>query len=180
MRGIRTMIAAALLGAAALAPPARAQDADTPLDRALQQVEALLETLRAQPGTDPKTIQRLEAIAADLRKAKGDSGGAPAPAPGAPPGGGLAEGALARAEESFFRGVELKDEERARAKEILRDFVTDYNLAKTNDDEKSRKVIKEHAQKRLSKGFPSREANRMKENLDGIVNFWEGRWGRGR
>ena len=88
--------------------------------------------------------------------------------------------ALARAEESFFRGVELKDEERARAKEILRDFVTDYNLAKTNDDEKSRKVIKEHAQKRLSKGFPSREANRMKENLDGIVNFWEGRWGRGR
>ena len=75
---------------------------------------------------------------------------------------------------------ERRNEERARAKEILRDFVTDYNLAKTNDDEKSRKVIKEHAQKRLSKGFPSREPNRMKENLDGIVNFWEGRWGRGR
>ena len=55
-----------------------------------------------------------------------------------------------------------------------------WRFAKTNDDEKSRKVIKEHAQKRLSKGFPSREANRMKENLDGIVNFWEGRWGRGR
>ena len=86
-------------------------------------------------------------------------------------------------EAAFAKGVfdEMAAElGEARAKEILRDFVTDYNLAKTNDDEKSRKVIKEHAQKRLSKGFPSREANRMKENLDGIVNFWEGRWGRGR
>jgi len=180
MKSLRSLVAAAILGAAALGAPAAAQDADTPLDRALQQVEALLETLRSQAGTDPKTIQRLEDIAAELRKAKGDKGGGGAPAPGAPPDSGATEAAFGRARDWFFRGVELKDEERTRAEEILREFVTDYNLAKTNEDEKSRKVIKEHAQKRISKGFPSREANRMKENLDGIVNFWEGRFGRGR
>lgn len=179
MKKLRILIAAAALGAAALAPRASAQDADTPVDRALQQVEALLETLRAQAGTDPKTIQRLEAIAAELRKAKGETGATP-PAPGAPAGGGLLPGALDRGKEWFFRGVELKDEERTRADQVFTDFAIDYNLAKSNGDEKSRKVIKEHTQKRLSKGFPSREANKMKENLDGIVEFWEGRWGRGR
>ena len=177
MRKLRILFAAAALASASLTGAA-AQDADTPVDRALQQVEALLETLRAQAGTDPKTIQRLEAIAAELRKAKGDTGTATPPAPGAPAGGGLPPGALDRAKEWFFRGVELKDEERTRAEEVLKDFATDFNLAKTNGDEKSRKVIKEHTQKRLSKGFPSREANRMKENLDGIVDFWEGRFGR--
>jgi hypothetical protein len=181
MRRIRTALAAAILGAAALAGPAAAQDADTPLDRALQQVQALLETLRAKSDTDPKLLQRLEEIAADLRKAKDAAapGGGPAAPPGGPSAGGLAPGALDRAKEWFFRGVELKDEDRSRAEEILKEFATDYNLAKSHDDEKSRKVIHEHAEKLLARGFPSREANRMKINLSGIVEFWEGRWGRG-
>jgi hypothetical protein len=181
MRRIPAMLAAAALAAAAaLGGPAAAQDADTPLDRALQQVQALLETLKARPDTDPKVLQRLEEIAAELRKAKD----AAAPAGGAPTGppaggaGGLAPGALDRAKEWFFRGVELKEEDRARAEQILAEFAGDYNLAKANDDEKSRKVIHEQADRRIARGFPSKEANRMKINLNGIVEFWEGRWGR--
>ena len=186
MSRIRTALVAGVLGVAAWvaagrANPAAAQDADTAVDRALQRVQVLIDALKAKGGVDPKTLQELEEIAAELRKAK--SAPAPEGGSGGGPGGGAAPGsdaALARAKEWFFRGVELKEEDRARAEEVLREFATDYNLAKSHDDEKSRKVIHDAAEKRLARGFPSREANKMKQNLDGIVQFWEGRWGRGR
>jgi len=179
MKAIRAVLAAAVLGAAsALGGPVAAQDADTPLDRALQQVQALIDTLKAQPGADAKVLQRLEEIASELRKAKGaaaPAGGTPAPAGGA---AGLPPGAFDRAKEWFLRGVELKDEDRARAEQILQEVATDYGLAKANDDEKSKKVIRDHAEKRVARGFPAREANKMKINLDGLIDFWEGRFGR--
>ena len=59
------------------------------------------------------------------------------------------------------------------------EFATDYNLAKANDDEKSRQVIRDHTERRIGRTFASRDANKMKDNLDGIIKFWEGRWGRG-
>jgi hypothetical protein len=181
MTRIGRLLAAAALAAAAFGGTAAAQDADTPVDRALLQVQALIDTLKARPDTDPKVLQRLEEIAGELRKAKEQQkGGAPAAPPGAPPAdGGVSDAVFTRTRDSFLRGVELKDEDRARAEEVLREFLADYGLAKNNDDEKSRKVIREHTEKRIARGFPSKEANKMKINLDGIIDFWEGRFGRG-
>jgi hypothetical protein len=175
--------AAALVLAACLAGSASlpAQDADTPLDRALQQVEALLSNLRGTPGSE-KTVERLEAIASELRREKesrGGGGGGGAPGGGAPAGTGVSDWAMGEAKKSFVRGCELKESEKSLADEIIVEFATDYNLAKAHDDEKSKAVIRDHTEKRVARSFASRDANRMKDNLDGIIKFWEGRFGRG-
>lgn len=183
MRGMRTLAGALLLGLAlAAGGPARAQDADTPLDKALQQVEALLTSLRAKPDADARLVEKLEEIGANLRKEKEARGGAAATtaAPGRSGGeGGVSEWALGETKKSFTRGADLTEEEKAAADQIIVEFATDYSLAKTNEDEKSRKVIREHTENRISRTFPSKIANRLKDNLDGIIKFWEGRFGRG-
>jgi len=182
MKTIRTLAAAALLAGLAFASPAGAQDADTPLDKALQQVETLLATLKAQPGADAKTVAKLEEIAANLHKEKdargGNKGGGGAP-PAPWDGGGVDAGIMSRTEEAFFKGTELKDDDKALGKAVILEFVVDYNVAKTHDDEKSKAVIREHTEKRISRSFASKDANKMKDNLDGIIKFWEGKWGRG-
>ena len=186
MGNLRTFAAAALLAGLALALPATAQDADTPLDKALQQVETLLATLKAQPNADAKTVSKLEEIAANLRKEKdsrpgagggGTGGGGGTPAPWT--GGGVDSAILARTEESFFRGTDLKEDEKAVGKAVILEFLVDYGIAKSHEDEKSKAVITDHTEKRISKSFVSKDANKMKDNLDGIIKFWEGRWGRG-
>ena len=78
MARTRTLAATALLGAAlalGAAGGASAQDADTPLDRALQEVEALIASQKALPSPDARLLQRLEAIADNLRKEKESRGG---------------------------------------------------------------------------------------------------------
>jgi len=183
---LRRLAAAVLLAAGALLAPGgsaalRAQDADTPLDKALQQVQALIDGLRAQPGSDPKLLQKLEEIAGELRKEK-DSRAGKAPgggAPASPQGGGIDGGVMARTREAFLKGTELKEDEKTLAGEIITEFVADYNAAKSHDDEKSKSVIHDHTDKRIAHSFASRDANRMKDNLNDIIKFWEGRWGRG-
>ncbi len=167
----------------AWAPPGLAavpaQDADTPLDKALQQVEALLTTLRAQPGADAKLVEKLEEIAANLRKEKDAlaakaPGGAPAPA-GTP---SLDSQAWQWARDAFFQGLELKEEEKSLAEQVLLEFVLDYKLAKDAGDDKSKPVIRDHTEKRISRTFAPRDANRMKDNLDTLIKRWE--WAGGR
>jgi len=186
MRHMRSLAVAALLAGLALAAPLRApiwaQDADTPLDKALQKVEALLATLKAQSSPDAKTVAKLEEIAANLRKEKEARGGAPAGGGAAPKpwdGGGVDAGIMARTEEAFFKGTDLKDDEKSLGKAVILEFVVDYNVAKTHEDEKSKGVIRDHTEKRISRSFASKDANKMKDNLDGIIKFWEGKWGRG-
>jgi len=181
MRNLRSLAAAALLAGLAFAAPIRAQDADTPLDKALQQVEALLATLKAQPNPDAKTVARLEEIAGLLRKEKdAKPGGKGGGAGGTPWDGGAVDAAImARTEETFFKGTELKDDEKAVGKAVILEFVLDYRVAKDHEDEKSKAVIRDHTEKRISKTFASKDANKMKDNLDQIIKFWEGKWGRG-
>jgi len=185
MKTLRRLAAAALLAGAVLfvpgAPSFGAQDADTPLDKALQQVEALLATLKAQPGADARTVAKLEEIAGNLRKEKDARGGGKAGGPPPTPyeGGTYDSAIMARTEEAFFKGTELKDDEKTLGKAVILEFVIDYNVAKTHEDEKSKQVIREHTEKRIAKSFASKDANKMKDNLDGIIKFWEGRWGRG-
>ena len=185
MARIRNLALAALVGGIALAVPVGAQDADTPLDKALQQVEGLIATLKSQPGADAKTLARLEEIAGNLRKEKESRGGrAGGGGGGGGPttpwnGGGIDSGIMARTEESFFKGTELKEDEKVVGKAVILEFVSDYNIAKNNEDEKSKAVIREHTEKRIARSFASKDANKMKDNLDGIIKFWEGRWGRG-
>lgn len=182
-RSLRLAAAALLFAAlaAAGAPGLRAQDADSNLDKALQKLEARLQVLRATPGTDPKLLQDLEEIASDLRKEKDARAGKPAGGGG---GGGTGTpppvdgGILQRTRESFFRGLEgMKEEEKAVADAFLLEFLGDYRLAKDNGDEKSKPVIREHTEKKISHSFASRDANKLKDNLGGIIRFWEGNWG---
>jgi len=180
----RHALYAAVLCAAALPFPgtAGAQDADTPLDRALQKVEALLTRLRAEAGTDPKLVQNLEEVAGELRNAKASPPAPAAPgAPGAPgaPAGRNTGAVSSWTKDSFFKDVELSEAEQATGEEILRDFATDYGLARAHEDEKSRQVIHDYADRRIDRSFAKRESNRLKDNLAGIIRFWEGRWGRG-
>lgn len=181
--GIRKVAAAMLLGAVlAAGAPAAAQDADSPLDKALQQVEALLSTLRARPDADAKLVETLEEVAANLRKEKEARGGGAgtAAAPGRPPGdGGISDWALGEARRRFTQGVDLSEDEKAAADAILAEFAGDYNLAKTNEDEKSKKVIREHTDSRIGRTFAPKPANKLKDNLDGIIRMWEWRGGRG-
>jgi hypothetical protein len=184
MTRIRNLAFAALVGAVALAVPVGAQDADTPLDKALQQVEGLIATLKSQPGADAKTLARLEEIAGNLRKEKESrggraGGGGGGGGPTTPWGGGVDPGTLSRWEEGFFRGTDLKDEEKAVARTILVEFISDYGVAKNHEDEKSKAVIREHTEKRIAKSFASKDANKLKDNLDFGIKFWEGRFGRG-
>jgi hypothetical protein len=184
-RSLRLTGAALLLAAlaAAGAPEVRAQDADSNLDKALQKLEARLQVLRATPGTDPKLLQDLEEIAADLRKEKDSRAGKPAGGGGGGGGGTgtpppMDGGILQRTRESFFRGLEgMKEEEKAVADAYLLEFLGDYRLAKDNGDEKSKPVIREHTERKISHSFASRDANRLKDNLNGIIRFWEGNWG---
>ncbi len=189
MARTRIPVATALLGAAlalGLAGGAPAQDADTPLDKALQSVEALISQEKAKPSPDERLLRSLEAIADNLRKeresrggAKAPGGGVGAPPPPFPGTAGPGDWALNEAKRSFTRGCDLKDDEKALADQIITEFAIDYNLAKANEDEKSKPVIRDHTEKRIGRTFASRDANRMKDNLDGIIRFWDGRWGRG-
>ena len=182
MRGLRMPAAALLLGLALGTAPAAAQDADSNVDKALQKVEALLSQLRGKTE-DSKLVEKLEEIAADLRKEKEARGGASSSGGGAPGGGGAMGGAadwiINEAKKSFVEGVELSEEEKATADAVITEFLADYRLAKDNSDEKSRKVIREHTEGRIARSFPSRTANRMTNNLDGIIRRWEWRGGRG-
>jgi hypothetical protein len=186
MRGFRTPAAALLLllglGLAPGAAPAAAQDADSNVDRALQKVEALLSQLRAKSDADPKLVEKLEEVAGDLRKEKEARGGA-ASSPGAPAmpgGGGGADWIVNETKKNFTKGTELSEDERTTADSVITEFLTDYKLAKDNEDEKSRKVVREHTEGRIARSFPSKTANRLKDNLDGIIKMWEWRGGRGR
>lgn len=180
MRHLRTPAAAALLACLALSGPSlRAQDADTPLDRALQKIEAIIAGLKAAPNPDARLIADLESAAANLREAKRSPGGDPA-APGGPPpaGGGVQEYFFKQTMDSFTRGVELKDSERTLAEEVLREFVVDYDLAKKHDDEKSKAVVRDHTEKRIARSFDQKDSNKLKDNLDGIIKFWDRSWNR--
>lgn len=180
MKTARSLALAALLAGLALAGPAVAQDADTPLDKALQKVEAWLAAEKAKATPDPKAIANLEEIAANLHKEKDAKSGNKGATPQAPwDGSAVDAGIMARTEEAFFKGTELKDDEKAAGKAVILEFVVDYGVAKTHEDEKSKGVIRDHTEKRIARTFASKDANKMKDNLDGIIKFWEGRWGRG-
>ena len=182
MRGFRSPTAALLLGLglALGAAPAAAQDADSNVDKALQKVEALLSSLRAKPDADPKLVEKLEEVASDLRREKEARGAAPSPGGGgAPGGGGGADWIVGETKKNFLRGVELNEDERVIADSVITEFLADYKLAKDNEDEKSRKVVREHTEGRIARSFPSKTANRLKDNLDGIIKMWEWRGGRG-
>jgi hypothetical protein len=188
MARIRMLATTALLGAALLlgaSGPAPAQDADTPLDKALQRVETLISSEKAKPNPDEKLLKSLEAIADDLRKekdsrggGKGNGGGGAGPAAG---GGGGGNWALEQTKTAFTKGVDLKEDEKASADQIITEFVTDYGLARTAEDDKSKPVIRDHTEKRIGRTFSPRDANRLKDNLDEIIKYWDRGWrGRGR
>jgi len=172
MKSLRILALAA--SALLLAAPVRAQDADTPLDKALQQVETLLATLKAQAGADPKLVERLEEIAANLHKEKdarsGKKDGGPPETTGVPAADAAA---WSWARDEFYRGLELKEEERAAGDQVLMEFVVDYKLAKDAADDKSKGVIRDHTEKRIARTFAARDANKLKDNLDGIIKRWE-------
>ena len=187
MARTRRLAAAFLLaGALALGGSAAAQDADTPLDKAIQEVEALLTALRSDPQSDPKLVAKLDDIAANLRKAKAAAAGAPAGGGGGGGGGGSlptgdipgGEGIFRITLTTFLEGTELKDEEKVLAEEVLREFVVDYNLAKTQSDEKSKPVIRDHSERRIARSFAPRDANKLKDNLDTVIKRGEGAGGR--
>jgi hypothetical protein len=186
------LLAGALLAAPAFLAPswapfgaspgpaaAAAQDADTPLDKALQQVEALLATLRGQPGADQKLVEKLEEIAANLRKEKealaAKAPGAPPPATGVPP---VDNAVWQRTRDAFLQGTDLKEDEKTVADQVLLEFVLDFKLAKDFGDDKSKAVIRDHTEKRIARTFGVRDANKMKENLADIIKFWDGNGGR--
>ena len=183
MTRIRTLSAGLLLaGALLVGAPVRAQDGDSKVDRLLQQVEALLTTLRSDPK-NADTVAKLEEIAAGLRQIKdggrGGAGGGTTP-PGPPPGAtpGVDEGIYRMTLETFLQGLDLKEDGKAAADQILREFVADYALAKKHEDEKSRGVVRDHSEKRISQSFAPRDANRLKDNLDTIIKRWEWMGGR--
>jgi hypothetical protein len=174
MKSLKAVAAVALLAGVAFA-----QDADTPLDKALQKAEALLAALKATPSADAKVVAGLEEIAANLRKEK-DARGGGGRTPQTPwDGGAVDKGIMARTEEAFFKGTDLKEDEKTLGKQVILEFVADYTVAKAHEDEKSKAVIREHTEKRVARSFASKDANKMKDNLNGIIQFWEGRWGRG-
>ncbi len=168
------LAAALLLGG--FVPPAGAQDADTPLDRALQKVEALLTALRANPAADPAVVKSLEDIAASLREAKGVKDGEPPGGATLPPG--VDENLFRFTLETFLQGVDLKDDPRAAAEQILREFVSDYGLARRHEDDKSKAVVRDHTERRIGLTFVPRDANRLKDNLDTIIRRWDWTGGR--
>ena len=174
MNPIRTLAASLLLaGAMAVGGPARAQDADTKVDKALQKVEALLTALKAIPGVDQSVVKALEDIASDLRQAKDGGkggGGAPPPPPAAP---AFDENIYKFTFTTFVQGVDLKEDGRAVADAILREFVVDFALAKNHEDDKSKGVIRDHSEGRIAQSFPTREANHLKTNLGVIIQRWE-------
>ena len=177
----KLLLAAGLLLAGSLAAvaPAGAQDGDSKVDKALQQVEALLGTLRNDPKADPNVVAKLEEIATNLRQAK-DGGKGGGTAPGAPPATppGFDEGIFRMTLETFLQGLDLKEEPKAAADAILREFVADYGLAKKHEDEKSRGVVRDHTEKRITQSFAPRDANKLKDNLDTIIKRWEWMGGR--
>ena len=186
MARTRALVVTALLGAAlalGVAGGASAQDADTPVDRALQEVEALIATQKALPSPDAKLIKALEAVADNLRKEKDSRAGPKAPGgnSNSPPftgGAGVGDWIMNETKKSFTKGTDLKEEEKALADQIITEFVADYNLAKTNEDDKSKPVIRDHSEKWIGRAFAQRDANKMKANLDEIIKNWERGWGR--
>ncbi|MHC4923281.1 MAG: hypothetical protein ACYTG4_04295 [Planctomycetota bacterium] len=189
-------LAGMLLATAALLPsvetaeaapsPAPVQDGDTDLDRALQEVEALLGELRSQPGADRSVVRRLESIALRLRRAKAEAGKASASSSsGSDEGSGGGSSATPEdflrelsswVTERLYRDVELRDDQRAVADDIAQRFYTDYTLARDQNDEKSKQVILTDTKARFDAYLPKRKAMTLKSNLDGLVRRWE-RWG---
>ncbi len=169
------------------AAPAPVQDGDTDLDRALQEVEALLGELRAQPGADRSVVRRLESIALRLRRAKAEAG---KPAESSDGEDGSDGGSEATPEdflrelsswvsERLYRDVELREDQRAVSDDIAQRFYTDYTLAREQRDEKSKQLILADTKARFEAYLPKRKAMVLKSNLDGLVRRWE-RWGGGR
>ncbi len=179
----RGLALAALLAAAALAPSPRAgaQDADTPLDRSLQKVEALLTSLKASGGADPALVRQLEAIAKDLREAKAAAGAATPPPAGGGPGAGAGAGAGAAAGASrwlidrVMEGVELNEKDRKVAEDLLTVFGEDYALARLHKDDRSKQVLKSDVEDRIDRALPRREAGKIKNNLATQLRWME--WG---
>lgn len=180
--------AAALIAALALsagtalpplaAPAARAQDADTHLDRALQKVEAMIAALKAQAGSDPKLIQGLQEVADEIRKEKAAQTGPGGGPPGGPAPPSLEAMAWGWAKDVFFAGLDLKEDEKAAAEQVLQEFCLDYKLAKDNGDDKSKPVVRDHTEKRIARTFAARDANKMKDNLATLIRRWEWTGGR--
>ncbi len=184
MTALRKLLLPALLGLAlAAAGPAGAQDADTPLDKAIQKVQARLGELRAKPDADPASLKFLEELLGNLQEEKqrqrttagagGEAGGG-----GGPPGGrGGAQGA-----ESWFRGrvlegVDLEQEERTTAERLLKEFGADWGLANSHQDEGSKRVITDDLGDRLERQIPKKKAMQIMINVRNILK-WPG--GRGR
>jgi hypothetical protein len=182
LRLVAVLLAAGFLLVPGPVPRAAAQDADTPLDKALQKLEAELQKLKAQPNADQKLIDGLEEVAANLRKEKESRSGK---APGGGGGGTSLTGnaavdanAMKWARDTFFLGTELKDDEKAVADQILVEFCVDYKLCKDSGDEKSKPVVHEHSERKIARSFGTRDANKLKSNLDSLIKQWE--WAGGR
>lgn len=186
----RIAFAAALCGIGLFVPagPLGAQDADTPLDRSLQKVEALLTTLRAKGGADPELLKSLEGIAKDLREAKAavppaagggeGGGGGGAPGGGAGPFAGMGGDLYGRLVEATFRDVDLNEKDRKLAEALLREFAVDYQVARSHRDDKSRIVIREDVEDRFDRNLPKKEASKLKTNLQATLKWVD--WGGGR
>jgi hypothetical protein len=184
----RLALAAALCGIGLFVPagPLGAQDADTPLDRSLQKVEALLTALKAKGGADPELLKSLEGIAKDLRDAKaavpppagGEEGGGGGGATGAGAFAGLGADLYGRLVERTFRDVELNEKDRKLAEALLKEFAVDYQVARTHSDYKSRIVIREDVEDRFDRNLPKKEAGKLKTNLQASLKWVDNPWGR--
>jgi hypothetical protein len=185
---IRSLAAAGILAAAALvAGPAIAQDADTPLDRAIQRVEALLQGLRAAPQSPEvkELVRQLEETAKDLAQAKsgrdsGNGGGAePPPPPGGGGGaGGGGGGGMDWAFNNLMEGIDFTEQEKPVVRELLRVFYEDYLLARRAKDDGSKKTIKDDLEKRVERTVSKKKANALMVNVDTALKRME--WGGGR
>jgi len=182
MSRIRSVVAGLALAAAGLcAAPAGAQDADTPLDKSLQKLEALLGALKTQPNASQDLIKQLEEIAAGLREEKkakeAGAGGAGTPGGGARGAGGAAGGG--QMENMFLQGalrdVDLDADERAVAERLIREYGVDWRLADNVRDRGSQRVQRQDLDDRLERSLPKKKAQKIQTNIDNMQ-----RWGRGR
>ena len=173
----KTLGAAVLLASLALGGGAAAQDADTPLDRSIQKVEARLSELKARAGSDPATIQWLEDLLGNLREEKDrqqkGSGGAAAPpaGPGFDPLAAAAAGFIDNAE----KGVDLTPDEKTVADRLLKAFGADWWLANGHQDEPSKRVIRDDFDERLKRELPKKKAQQILDNVNRLL--WRPRWG---
>jgi hypothetical protein len=169
----RTVAGFVLAAAAALAAGrAVAQDVDTPLDRSLQEVELLIQSLKDAPASPAVTdaIKRLEGIAKNLREEKASRAKAAPPADPAPPpgGGGPGGGGSDWAVNQVMEGIDWTEQERPVVREIVRVFYEDYA---------SKKILRDDCKDRVERAVPKKKAGQLMNNIDtGLRRLeWGGR-----